>query len=218
MEGLKLRSYVFAGLCLVIGAGILVAPKRVFAKKSESWMETKAPDAVGDYRFLAGSDNPLQSYKMNESTYTTLNPFGIVARHYGKGDQAYDVVLIASNANESFHDPRVCFTSQQYEINKETRDVIKTKTRGEVPVTIAQMRSRDAESVTCFFYKGPTGFHSSTKDIKVDLFMSRVLGRDNVDGVFYRFIPLNPETTIDQLKTFVADYLEAAKASSDGYF
>jgi len=218
MDGVTKRAYIFAGLCLTLGAALFIIPKHDFKPKTEAWMETKAPDEVGKYTFLASADNAEQSYKMPKYTYDTLKPFGIVSRVYELEDKKFDVVLIAGNETENFHDPRVCFTSQGYDIKEERIDIIKTKSRGDVPVTIADMESKDRRSVTCFFYRGPQGFRATTRDLKMTLFLSRLAGSDNVDGVFYRFIPLNEETTIDELKTFVAEYLDAAKAPSDGYF
>lgn len=219
MEGLTKRTYIFAALCAVLGIGLFLAPNQVMAKKTESWMEQQVPDQVNGWRFVPGNENPMQSYKMGESTYTTLRPFGIVARNYEKEGRMIDVVLIASNDYESFHDPRVCFTSQQYEIKKESVDKIQTRTRGTIRATVADMRTRDRETSTIFFYKGPTGgFHALPRDLKLNIFYSMLTGNKNMDGVFYRFIPITPDISEEDLKAFVVDYLETVKETSNGYF
>jgi hypothetical protein len=218
MDGLTKRAYIFAALCLGLGVALFVIPKHDFKPKTEAWMEGKAPDTVGKYTFLQSDENPKQSYKMPKYTYETLKPFGIVSRVYEYNDKRFDVVLIAGNETENFHDPRVCFTSQGYDIREERKDIIKTKSRGDVPVTIADMMNKDRRSVTCFFYRGPQGFRATTRDLKITLFLARLTGGNDVDGVFYRFIPLNEDTTMDELREFVAQYLDASKAPSNGYF
>jgi hypothetical protein len=219
MEGLKRNSYIFAALCLAVGIAILLSPQKVLAKKTENWMEQQVPDQVNGWRFVPGNENPMQSYRMSESTYETLRPFGIVARNYEKEGRMIDVVLIASNDYESFHDPRVCFTSQQYEIKKESIDKIPTRTRGAIRATVAEMRTRDRDMFTIFFYKGPTGgFFALPRDLKLNIFASMLMGNDNMDAVFYRFIPITPDITIEELKEFVVDYMETVKETSGGYF
>lgn len=219
MEGLKKRIYFVALALILVGAfntyaGISSAGE----PKTEAWMEERAPDVVMNMGYAPSAENPEQSYRMDESTYKTLTPFGIVARSYSGKAGEYDAVLIASRSRSSFHDPRVCFTAQRWKILEEKPITIETKTRGIVPATLVIMEGPRTRQIAAYFYRGPTGFKGSTVQLKFDMFWQRLLGRSDVDGVFYRFIPGNTDCTEEELKQFIAEYLEEAKKSSGGYF
>jgi hypothetical protein len=218
MEGLKLRVFVFAALMLVLGVLVWAAPRANTVNRSESWMEQRMPDTVGNFRYRRSADNPEQSYRMDQTTYDVLKPFGIVCRVYEFAGRAYDVVVIASRDKDSFHDPRVCFTAGGFAIRLEQRGMIKTKTRGLVPVTIAHLSSDRGQQSSVFFYRGPGGFTATTMGLKWDMFKEQFGGGDNIDGVFYRIIPLNRGTTDEELARFVGQFLDEAKVTSDGYF
>ncbi len=102
MERLKARMYVASAL--VLGAGILATglqPERP-QPKTEAWMEQRLPRRVGSFSFVPGPDNPEQTYRMEESTYELLKPYGIVCRVFRSGSEAYDVVVIASSSRQTF--------------------------------------------------------------------------------------------------------------------
>lgn len=212
MEGLKLRSLVL-GACLV-GAGIWIqTTPRVAASTSrtESWLEEQAPIEAGSYRIDA-------EYKMDQVTYDELKPHGIVARRFGDGRRTFDVVLIASNKKESFHDPRVCFTGQGWNILSQTQKEVETL-RGKIPITVAKM-SHDSQGqrIAAFFYKGPGGFYATPQSLTFQWLMRQLRGETENEAVFYRFIPDWDAATEDELVQFISTYLEAADKSSNGYF
>lgn len=220
MEGLKKRAYLFAVVMLVAGAiNYFTWARHERPNKDEKWMEARAPEKIGDMSFIRSPENPAQSYKMNQITYDMLAPFGIVARQYTSNSRAYDVVLIASESRASFHDPRICFSGQGWTLVEQNTVEVETKTRGKVPVTITKMDSNTKRGqLAAFFYRGPSGFHATTISVKLDMFFQRLFNRPDIEGVFYRFIPQNEDCTVDELKSFIAEYLEAAKDSSQGYF
>lgn len=221
MEGLTTRTLVFGGIMAAFGAYLLLAPKPSYAEKTEQDMEKLAPKNVGEFRMRPGSENPEQSYKMPESTYETLKPYGIVCRLLESTAGAYDVVVIASRNRASFHDPRGCFTSQGWELLEQREIEIPTKTRDTVKATWADMRQvrEDRDGQTLFLFRGPGGqFFSNTNSLKFAMFMEQLQGGKDIDGVFYRFIPQNRDTTLEQMKEFVANYLDTAKETSNGYF
>ena len=221
MEGLKKRAFIFAGIMLVAGAFNLATSARAERPdRTESWMEQRVPEKIGDMTFLKSDSNPAQSYKMDEVTYRVLAPFGIVARVYtGNSGEGYDVVVIASESRASFHDPRICFSASGWTISEQHQTEVQTKTRGTVPITVVRMEGRNNKGqLAAYFYRGPSGFNASTVSVKLDMFWKRLFGSKDIEGVFYRIIPVNEHITEEQMKKFIGEYLEASKASSDGYF
>lgn len=219
MEGLKKRTYIFAALLIVAGAFNFVTYSRAERpNKDEDWMEQRAPEKIGDMTFARSPENPNQSYRMNDMTYEVLAPFGIVSRVYANNSTGFDVVLIASESRASFHDPRICFSGQGWTLVEQNTVNVETRTRGTVPITVTKMDGPKRGQLAAFFYRGPSGFHATTIAVKLDMFTQRLLNRPDVEGVFYRFIPTREDCTIDELKAFIVDYLEAAKESSEGYF
>jgi hypothetical protein len=220
MEGLKLRSFVVAGLMLLTAAWAAVSSRpQVVASRDEDWMKKTAPARVGDFDFLtSNSMEPGATYKSPQMVYDALHPtVGILARVYEHGGEAYDVNLIASRDRASFHDPRVCFTAQGYSIQSDEAITIKTKTRGDIPATLAAMKGPQGPTLAVFFYRGPNGFYGTTMNLKWALLWEQLRGNNNLDGVFYRFIPTGVPDR-DRLIKFVQDYMDLAGKQSDGYF
>lgn len=219
MERLRKRIYFLAAVLLLVGGfNVYTGTMESESDKDEAWMEQRAPDMVGDMNYLPSRDNSEQSYKMDEKTYELLAPFGIVSRVYSGKAGSFDVVLIASNSRASFHDPRVCFSGQGWTILSEKEAKVDTETRGVVPVTVVEMKSPKTQQIAAYFYRGPSGFNATTLSLKWDMFMQKLYGRSDTDGVFYRFIPQDPACTEDELKAFIAKYMEAAKEASEAYF
>ena len=239
MERLRKRVWILGGVLLGWGLLIQFAPgvprsvlrtilKTAGVKSSqtvipvedhnEKWMVSKTPDSVGGFQFLASSEDPDVSYKMDKGTYDTLRPWGIVARRYGIGSQVFDAVMIAGDSKDSFHDPRVCFTAQGFEILEESVAQLQTKTRGPVEVTLAKMKSDAGQSLTVFFYRGPGGFHPTTQSMKLAMFAHQFKTMENPQGVFYRFIAQYPGATKEELFSFIGDFLDAAGKKSGGFF
>jgi hypothetical protein len=163
-----------------------------------------------------GSD-PAVSYKMDKATYETLDPYGIVCRDFTHGDTVYDVVLIASQAKDSFHDPRVCFTAQGWQLDQETAVKVPTS-RGVFPVTIARIKNPDGERWAAFGYRTPYGFASSTNQLKLQMFEYSLLHSRNGEGVFYRFIGMSPDVTRQSMLKFIQQYMNASARYSHDFF
>ncbi|HXH60693.1 MAG TPA: exosortase-associated EpsI family protein [Fimbriimonadaceae bacterium] len=225
MEGLKKRAIIATAVLMLGGLAIAFTTKHPNAGKTEQWMLDHSPRQVDGFRMLGGAESPLYSYKMDQVTYDTLQPYGIVARVYEnqQTEETYDVVLIASQSKDSFHDPRVCFSAQQWSIENQWVDNVQTKTRGKVSISIVQMDGPDGNNrLAAFLYKGPGGFFGDTKALKLSMFLEQLKGGTNLDGAFYRFIPQNTgrdqTKTIIDMKKFIGEYLDAANQVSDGYF
>jgi hypothetical protein len=224
MEGLKKRSIIVVGVMLAAGMFIMLGSKKEEDKKTEQWMIDNSPRTVGNFVMRGGRESADYSYKMDERTYGELDPFGIVARIYENPEtgEEYDVVIIASESKDSFHDPRICFTAQGWSINDQWSASVETKTRGTAYMTVTNMDGPEHNKLAAFLYRGQGQFYKTPGDLKWGMFRETVLFGDDLDGVFYRFIPLHNykdrELTEKQLKQFIADYLDEANKVSNGYF
>lgn len=218
MEGLRKRIVILAGIFALIGAVFLALPSKAESTVTETWMENHAPEMVDGYSYLQSPDNPKISYKSDEGTYKQLNPFGIVARKYRKGERQFDVVLIAGNDKENFHDPHVCFRAQgwTFDVDKEVK--IPTKTRGDIPATLAQISSQGKKSIALFFYRGPKGFYPSTPNLGAAMLLGPLFGNFQTDAVFYRFMPEYDGANVEDVIQFAGNFMDAAYKPSNGYF
>ena len=227
MEGLKKRALLIVVVLLLSGGVIAFTKKSIGDVKTEEWMlENTVRDEFDGYVMLSGTDNPDITYAMDQITYDALDPYGIVARVFENAEtrDSYDVVVIASRSKDSFHDPRVCFSAQGWALSNQWGDVIKTETRGDVPVTIALMDGEDGMNrLAAFLYKGPGNkFYGSTKGLKMAMFFEQLKGGNDLDGVFFRFIPQHRITdqtdAVKAMKEFIGEYLDKSGEVSDGYF
>jgi len=226
MERLTQRAYIFGGVLAAFGAyTFFTTPRSRDNAITEKQLEKLCPDAIGKMTYDKSVENPLCSYRMDETTYRTLKPFGIVARMYSTGNQKFDAVLIASASNDSFHDPHICFKAQGWEFESTKQDVAETKTRGKVPYSLITMTNDKGNSgdrtLAAYFYKAADGtFYGTTFDFKLGLFWSAMKG-GSLDGVFYRVIPNyksnNIEAQKNELRRFIVSWVDSANKSSNGY-
>jgi hypothetical protein len=218
MERLNKRFLTLAGFFAVAGAIFLALPSKAESIVDEQWMKDHAPATVADYRFQTSADDPQISYRMDDSTYEMLNPFGIVARTYYNMGRQFDVVLIAGNDKENFHDPHVCFNAQGWTFLEDKVIQIPTKTRGTISATYARISQRGRDSITVFFYRGPKGFYPSTPNLGMAMLLGPLMGDFKTDAVFYRFMPMYDGATPEDVIEFVGKYMDEAGKASDGYF
>jgi hypothetical protein len=219
MEGLKKRVFVLAAFFAVAGGIFLTLPSRPESVVDEKWMKEHVPDEVEGMRYLQSGEDPDITYKMDKATYDMLKPFGIVARTYQDMGRQIDVVLVAGNDKENFHDPRVCFSAQGWSFDKTDEIRIETKTRGTIPATFAVMSNQTKEgAIAVYFYRGPKGFYPSTPNLGLAMLLGPLMGDFKTDAVFYRFMPMHPGATPEDVIKFVAAYMDAAGPVSDGYF
>jgi hypothetical protein len=218
MEGLVKRIIGLATVFGIAATIFLIAPGKPKSTVTEEWMKDKCPATVDGFRFISSVDDPKVSYKMDKQTYDMLTPFGIVARTFRKDQRQFDVVLIAGNDKENFHDPHVCFRAQGWNFDTDTVVNIPTKTRGNVPATFALLSRQNSKGMALFFYRGPKGFYPSTPNLGAAMLMGPLMGDFKTDAVFYRFMPLYEGATKEDLIEFAGKFLDAAKPVSDGYF
>ena len=216
MEGLKSRIVGLVALFVVAGiATQLMAYQGRDASKNEKWLEGVTATSIPGYELQHSPENPNVSYRMDKMTYDTLNPYGIVARVFNSPQASVDTVIIASQADDSFHDPRQCFTSQFWELQDQQTILIDTQTRGKIPATIVNLKGRDRNSIAVFCYKGPGGFFASTMGLKFDMLKYQLTSAQSADGVFYRFIAQGT-TNRTQLLKFIGEYMDESNRASKG--
>lgn len=220
MEGLKKRVILLGGAFLAFGLAFQsMAGGRILHDgqvPDEPWLEKISPRKVGNFTFQIQSAGPDVTYKMDGPTYETLQPYGIVARVFDNGYERYDTVVIMSSKKDSFHDPRICFTAQQWLIEDEQTIPVETKKHGTIQVTYARMIRGNQRNHATFFYRGPEGFVPTAADIKKQMFWHQFFNFRDAEGVFYRVIPLHPDATKEQLTRFIDEFLTACDESSKG--
>lgn len=222
MERLNLRLWAVAIVSLAVGAVLFAAPRPEQKARTESWIGQQLPTQVGNFKFISNQEDPsntLCTYKMDKMTYDTLHPWGIVARVFSNGPEAYDVVVIGSNDKESFHDPKVCFGAQAWTLGAERVEKIHTKTRGDVDVTVVDMTKGNDKTIAVYFYKTQSGFVSTNNGVKISMLKYKIthLGK-NDEGAFIRVIPRQLNPNLENMKAFIGDWLDESGKTSNGYY
>jgi len=218
MERLITRAYVFGAILIASGVAIHAWPKPKVERKTEEWMQQHLPTTVGKYVFYPPHPGAQETSRMDQSVYDILKPFGIVCRVYQANDEQYEVAVIASQSDDSFHDPRVCFSAQKWTLGPMIETPIPTKKHGTVYATITEMTGPPGERIAAFLYKGPNRFYPTTAELKWVMLFEQLRGNNNLQGVFYRFIPLHSRATKEDLVKFIGEYLDVAHETSDGFF
>lgn len=218
MDGLIKRTWTLAGLVACMGAITMFVPPPRSKAIDENWMAERAPAVVAGYQYLSNPETPGQTYRMGKSTYETLQPSGIIAREYQSGNKVFDVVLIASDSGESFHDPRVCFTASGWNITKEKHVTVPTQADGNVPMTFVNMKGGNQTKSALYFYRGPNGYESVARKMRFEMLLGQLIHIRNDQGVFYRFIPMSDGISDEELLQFASNYLDEAHKVSGGFF
>jgi len=210
------QMYILSGFFAVFGAALLLRPNAHIAY-TEADMEKAYPESVGTYHMKPDADrsDAHQSYHMDETTYRALQPYGIVSRVLDNGKRSYDVVEIAGDQPDTFHNPLVCFASQDYKVLDNKKIILKTKTRGDIPCILAQAEKGGRNQFALYFYEGPTKFVPENTDLFWDLFLTQVKTAKPHSATFFRFLTLDDTTTSEDLETFAASYLDASPVRPD---
>jgi hypothetical protein len=219
LEGVAFRSYLL-GFILIVAAIVFYSfPVSMGKAKSLSWLEQNTPIQVKDFRFVPSNANPKASYQLNEMVYATLIPDAILGRIYQSQKESYDVLALLSRKRDSFHDQRICFSSQGWTIERFDKEFVKTRLVGTVPVTMIRMHSAEEKNkLAVLFYKGPNRYYENAEQFKLGMIWEKLIGTPNVEGTFFRIIANSPTTTEKGLRSFVADYLDEAHRVSNGYY
>lgn len=228
MERLKFRVFVLGACLLVAGGAIQAMPRPDLHSKDATFMEEKAPRAVGKFKYERNpnAESPLKkgefhdcSYMVDKNTYDLLQPFGVVGRIYSDGSKAYDVLLISGNDKNCFHDNRVCFSGQGFTITKQSDEILDTP-RGDIPITFLELQHKiNGKMMAAMFYKGPKNkWYPLPAPLTLAMFFEQLKLSTDLDSTFYRIIPQHPNPDKEEFKQFIRDYVVAAEKSSGGFF
>lgn len=213
MEIVKKRSFILAGIFLVFGIAAIVQPKSKAPWRTESWMEQNLPMKVGSYEMIPSQENPMCSYKMPDTSYEALNPYGIVARVFTDEKNRFDTVVVAANDRLSLHDPKDCFPGQSWAITWEKHITLDTKQRDKVNAVAIGLKGERGERIALYTYRGPTGTYNLRNDMFWDWFLSEIKGV-KPEGALMRVMTLDEQTPLEDLQAFATDWFDAAYVKS----
>ena len=204
------RSLIVSGIMAAVGAGILVRGSAKAYKVDETWLERQYPSSLGRYTMEPARDGSTgHSYTMDSETYKTLKPYGIVGRVLTDGQKRMDVVTLAGDSEESFHNPLLCFQAQGWETKDIQQITLRTKAHGEVRATVAEaIHEGGAPQYAVYTFEGPDGMVADPYQLKIDMFNSAIRTGKVQFGTFFRFISMTPSFTKDEVIKFATDYLE----------
>lgn len=214
---LQSRVKIVFVLFAAVGVANLMIPEPVFPSKTEEWMEQNLPTEIPGYVYRG-------EIRMSQINYDQLKPFGIVSKAYiGPDGRNYDYLIIAGNSKDSFHDQRVCLTSQQYKLEGlHMRNVNIPAMGGEVPATVTKLLRSDANGSAMIFYHGPYGLRPNPTAIPFDITRAKLLFRSDIDTIMYQFkvAPTsgNLEEDVKAMSAFADAMLQATETFPDGAY
>lgn len=191
----------------------------------ESWLEEKMLTDVGDFTLWQPmSFDSKVSYKMDERSYEILKPIGIACqRMKDSRGRDLDVVVIAGDSMEAFHDQKVCFAAQGWTLqpdekgNEVEAGTMKTKAYGEIPVSWMRLtRDGQATRYAVYIFRDPNGFN--TYDGAKWGFMKAKIQHpfSPIKGFSYRFIGLTEDFTKEEVEAIAVEYLDRLAETTHG--
>ena len=217
MEGLGKRLGILCAIVLTAGATLTFAAKPKQVERTEVEVAAMLPDKVNHYTAEIAKGQYC-TYKLDQSNYDILQPWGIVARVFVDGASSYEVVAIASRKKESFHDPQTCLTAQGWLLSNQRVSTVTTKTRGIVPITLFEMDKGSEHLTSMYFLKTTQGYFAEFSAVKWAMFKYKALhiGKDD-EGAFIRIIPKG-QSSEEKMKQFAAEWIDEATVTSKNYY
>lgn len=216
MGSIKNNIYGLSALFVLVGMWIYLFPHPKRIPRTEEWLKANTPYSFMSYRYIPSPKDPKESYKVDKNTYKILIPEAMLGRIYRKDNNTFDVTTLISESKESFHDPRICFSAQGWTVENYTPTQLKTKTRGNINASLVRVSSKtERNKLALFFYKVGKDTFGTPQSIKIGLVWNKLKGEENVEGVFYRFIP-STNTTQEDLIKFAIDYVDTINNLSKG--
>jgi hypothetical protein len=207
---MKTKIAVLTVVLLLVGALTAFAPRAKGVTKSEEWLIERLPNEIPGFTMVQGNGNPKVSYTMGQETYDKLKPMGIVARVFENTDRRIDTVAIVGESPDNFHDPTWCLPGQGWVLEPRKETVVETKTRGVVPISYFGAKGNGRQMIVAYTFKGPSAFTDSITKLTLDMWGKEFIQGRPQPGVFYRFLALDERTNLDDLKVFIANYLDKA--------
>jgi len=213
-----MRTRIFAFAAILIAAGIAtnVMARKVPQEFNEQAMEQLLPTTVANVSYQPGTEEGV-SYRMDKATYEKLHPYGIVARVFPYKNVRYDTVVIAGGSPDNFHDPTWCLPGQGWTLGTRQETTVVTDQGKTIPVSYFTATSNDGREMTVMYtFRGPGGYHAGITPLTLDMWTHDFFEAKSHTGAFYRFLNMDGKPSLDQVKEFVAKYLDAANETSKG--
>lgn len=192
------------------------APKG--AKHTEAWLEDMMLTEVGDYQLAPKEFGSKISYKMGDVSYEVLKPIGIACQimEDSKGNQI-DVVVIAGDSMEAFHDQKICFNAQGWTLTTLESRELETKTRGKIPITWMTIKRGDSpKQEAMYIFRTPNGF-ANYDNAKIEFLKAKIKNPfSETLGFSYRFVSMTPGISEKDLREFAANYIDKLNESTKG--
>lgn len=187
-------------------------------KHTEAWLEDMMLTEVGDYQLIPKEFGSKISYKMGDVSYEVLKPIGIACQvmEDSKANRI-DVVVIAGDSMEAFHDQKICFNAQGWNLTTLEKRTLETKSRGTVPITwMTIQRGQEPKQEAMYIFRTPNGF-ANYDDAKVEFLKAKL--KDpfaETLGFSYRFVGMTADVDEQELRDFAAAYLDNLAESTNG--
>lgn len=192
------------------GAYQLAQPK---SSLTEKWLLDRVPTQVPGYKLIPSMEDPRVTYRMSPETYAELEPVGITAQVFedSQGRQ-YEAVAIAGQDMNTFHDQRVCFTTQGWNLDKNVEANIPNADFGDVPILDLTVSKDGRQGAPAFFmWRSPQRFTNNRRTAKFDFLKSGLLTQKTQVGYSYRFMAASDGVDTEHLRDFTNAYLSALK-------
>lgn len=212
------RILIVLVLVFAVSAAMSQLGKGRHERKTEKWLEDQMLTEVGDWVLAPDTFDSKISYKMDERSYEILDPVGMACQKFkdGAGRQA-DVVIIAGDSMQAFHDQKVCFTGQGMSVEFKNKTLV-TKTYGEIPVSWMHITSPrfSGKLEAVYIFRDPLGFN--TYDGAKWGFMKAKLKTpfSPIMGYSYRFMGDTPEVSEKDVAELAVAYLDKLAESTNG--
>ncbi len=215
---MKKLYYAVAGTLAVGAAFVHFGQKAAAERPPESWLEGMMLVENHGYQLVTDQPGKKISYSMAPETYQVLNPIGIACQKMeDAAGRQMDVVIIAGDSMQAFHDQRVCFKAQGWDLLSEEIRYLKTERHGTIPVTWMTIQlPGQSPKEALYAFRSPVGFQTYDQAklgfIKAklkDMFGEQI-------GYSYRFIGLTPDVDANELAQFAVEYLDTLDVQTEG--
>lgn len=217
MEIVAKRVVLLSVMLLAFGLAASMMPPNPAPARTEEWMEENLPKRVGDFSYIQSADNPGASYRMSESAYEALKPYGMVARIFEKDGKRFDTVVVAANDRISLHEPTTCFPGQDWKILSERQLTLDSKKRDKVKVMILSMESAAGRRLALYTFRGPSGTFPIRNDMFWDWFKAELKGV-RPEGALMRVMTTNDDTPEEELIKFSTEWFDECEVVSKGIY
>jgi hypothetical protein len=203
---------------LAVLAIVSISGTRKPVRPTEESVEKMMLVELGDYKLQPKEFDSMISYKMDETSYEVLDPIAIACQIFedSRGQQV-DVVVIAGDSSQAFHDQQICFKAQGWELKLVEERKLATKAHGEIPVSFMTIqRPNSHERYAVYAFRSPIGFQTYAQQ-KFGWVRAKLLDPfGGKKGYSYRFIGLTDDLTQEDVMKFATDYIDGLHTKTNG--